>query len=133
MVMVGLLAAITALLMRVFVWTEPSLAVAILFWGVFLVSIIGVRNLYLLPGIGCNAVATLANGGAMPVFGVEAESLTGIHIPGGSDTQLAFLCDIFWGASIGDFLILCALVFYGVRLIRRSASHPTGVRARSVG
>ena len=48
----------------------------------------------------------------MPVFGMEVIGDDGRHIAGTVDTSLQFLCDRFWGASIGDFLITGGLLIY---------------------
>ncbi len=69
-----------------------------------------IRQYWWLPGLGCNAAATIANGGFMPVFDMEATG--GMHIQGTPDAALQFLCDQYWGASIGDFFLIVAFIFY---------------------
>lgn len=55
-----------------------------------------------------NAIATIANGGTMPVLGKI--DVTSVWVPLTEATSVPYLCDIFWGASIGDFFILGGLL-----------------------
>lgn len=58
-------------------------------------------------GSALNALATLANGGFMPVEGKT--DFTSLWAPMTADCKLYWLCDVFGGASIGDFFILTCL------------------------
>lgn len=97
-----------AMAIRIGWWTEPSLAVCALFWAAIISSMF-LNGLYLLvPGATCNAIATLANDGAMPVLGKQITS--GIHIPLTPETVFPLLCDRYWESSIGDFLLTAAIL-----------------------
>lgn len=97
------------------------------FWVAMATFNIMVRSYQWLPGLLCNATATITNGGYMPVFGMEASG--GVHIQGTPDAAMQILCDQFWGASIGDFLLLAALVFSAI-VWARSATNTPSIAAR---
>jgi len=64
----------------------------------------------MLCGAGSNAVATISNGGFMPVAGREAAH--GIWIPLTDASQYPYLADVLVaGTSIGDILLLGGLCF----------------------
>jgi hypothetical protein len=94
------------------------------FWAAALVSNVLLYNFLLLPGMSCNAIAMLTNGGVMPVYGQEI-SAPGVHVQGTAEASLPFLCD--WlpgGFSPGDVLILLALIWMIARYFVR---HPVTV------
>lgn len=68
------------------------------------------RVLYGLATLGAigNAVATIANGGYMPVLG-KSEA-TSVWVPLTEASRMQWLCDIYGGASLGDFFIAAALL-----------------------
>src|SRR5713226_4852996 len=105
----GILLMLLACCLRITMSSFPSLPLCCLFWAIFLTSNVLTANYYLLAGGACNAAATIANGGFMPVFGQE--TIGSLHIQGTPDTALQILCDRFWGCSIGDFLLIAALAF----------------------
>lgn len=67
---------------------------------------------YVLAVVGAisNALATLANGGHMPVSGDHKFTPGSLWIPMTESSRLPFLCDIFAGFSIGDFFIIGSLL-----------------------
>lgn len=60
-----------------------------------------------LGGLG-NAVATISNGGFMPVL--SKTDTTSLWVPLTAQSRVPWLCDIYAGASIGDFFIIAGLV-----------------------
>lgn len=55
-----------------------------------------------------NAIATLSNGGYMPVLGKE--EATSIWVPLTESSNVVWLCDIYGGWSLGDFFILAGIL-----------------------
>lgn len=62
-----------------------------------------------LGGIG-NAIATLSNGGTMPVSGDHKFSPDSVWVPMTESSHCQWLCDIYSGCSIGDFFIFGAII-----------------------
>jgi hypothetical protein len=87
-----------------------DLSVMYLFWT----EMSGRRKwLYAVSDIGAlmNAMATIANGGHMPVSGeMGRHAANSLWIPASPSTHLYFLCDIHRGVSFGDFLIGATLL-----------------------
>lgn len=112
-----LLAALTVRHVLLAYW--PGLLTMSLFWGLLLLTLLirGGSILFLFPGLLSNAIAVLANGGFMPVFGYGSIEYDGFHIEGTPETAFPRLCDRFGGASIGDFLIFAAFIAFIVHWI----------------
>jgi hypothetical protein len=84
-------------------WSSIFWVGVVAFW-----LLLGNGSVLCVPGILCNALATLTNGGKMPVYGQE--NVTGYAwVKGTQDSHLQFLCDQFYSYSIGDFLIFAGL------------------------
>jgi hypothetical protein len=95
-----------------FAWyrRRPSILACAVFWTLMAIGC-AIGPAWLLPGLLCNAAATLANGGYMPVYRKKYDwEPSGIHIRGKRSHRLQMLCDRFAGASIGDFLIFGAMI-----------------------
>jgi hypothetical protein len=108
---VGLAFTVVGILLRIRMRRRTSMVICARFWLAMLVGIVLLQNYWLVPGLLCNAAATLANEGTMPVFNcADTIKLTGFHVRGQPNHRLQCLCDKYAGASIGDFLILGALV-----------------------
>ena len=98
--------------------SQPGLGWCLTTWSCALVATIcrivvtdGVARLsngLLLCGISLNAAATIANGGYMPVSLDQAIQMpVSVWVPLEARHRLQALCDVHWGASIGD-MVLCA-------------------------
>lgn len=106
-VIIGLI--LTALASRI-VWSYGTgLFPCCLFWATMLAFNLIFRQFFMLPGFLCNAAATIANGGFMPSNTDLVH--TGLYVALSPDSNLPFLCDIFWGCSLGDFLLFAGLGF----------------------
>ena len=78
-----------------------------------------------------NKVTRIANGGYMPVLGLDEAA--GHWVPLTDSSRLPWLADRFWGASIGDFLVDAALLWFIIALLvwvimwllRRKKPHAT--------
>jgi hypothetical protein len=79
-------------------------------WGRFRTS-----TLFSLTGAAMNAVVIIANGGYMPVVGLDEP--TGIWRPADSGSHLLLIADrmAFGGFSPGDFLLMAALLVMAAR------------------
>ncbi len=94
-----------------FAWEAwPGLAICIVFYIFSISAILLCRYFWALPGVVCNGLATLSNGGTMPVYGYNIQD-HGVHVQGTADMNLQFLCDIFWGNSLGDILLTIGLIW----------------------
>jgi hypothetical protein len=90
------------------------------FWLSFAAFNLIQKQFYFIPGVLCNAAATIANDAHMP----SSYDMThkGIYVALTPDSALPFLCDIYGGTSIGDFLLFAGLIFFGVSMWRKSRS-----------
>lgn len=61
-----------------------------------------------LAGILANAIATMSNGGFMPVLGETTRE--SVWVPLTAAHRLPWLCDVFWGWSVGDLLLITGMV-----------------------
>lgn len=68
------------------------------------------RDILAFAGAVSNAIATIANGGKMPVLGKWAGSPWSVWRPARPADHVLILCDRFAGWSIGDMLIGVALI-----------------------
>ena len=109
MTTIGFLLIVGAGFPRVLMEYWPSFLLCVVFWSLLSTGNFMQRNYWLLPGTGCNAAATLANDGFMPVYG-QPVTPGGTHIMGTPEASLQFLCDIYAGFSIGDFLLVAGIV-----------------------
>lgn len=112
---------LVALTLRAIWQSYPGIFPCLLFWGyhkfgdpIFIRGLsLRRRVLHLFAFIGAtlNAIATLANGGYMPVLGKVAEGReVSVWVPLTSASHLPALCDIYrGGTSLGDLLIFFAL------------------------
>lgn len=120
-----------ALALRYIWWTQPSLVWCVLFW-IFLFVAFGLgRNIFVMPGAASNAAATIANGGYMPSsLSVPHE---GIYIQLTEHSALPLLCDIFWGSSVGDGLIILGVIIFIAAELRRlnARKHNISVQAET--
>ena len=106
-----------------FYWSHsPNSWSCILFWAIgltFYYSIwlriprkrwlLWLGKLQLIGGFG-NAVATVANGGFMPVLGrTEVQS---VWIPLTETSRMVWLCDIHHGFSLGDILLFGGFLYF---------------------
>jgi hypothetical protein len=124
MKVIGLGVLFLALAVRLAWWEYwPLLLPCCLFWFTIVTAMVLIKNWFYLPGILCNAVATIANDGVMPVYGTEVTSV-GIHVQGTPDMNLQFLCDRFFGGtSLGDFLVFGALCIFFITKLRTLPKH----------
>ena len=60
-------------------------------------------------GLGLNTIVMWANGARMPVAGLE--TATGRWVPFSSGQSWLIFADRFWGASLGDFIMLAGASF----------------------
>jgi hypothetical protein len=92
----------------------PNLWCCVGFWAVVLwLNRPKKKSPYTFPvfvGAACNAVATIANGGKMPVLG-EYGSPVSVWRAARPGDHVLILCDRFGGFSIGDVLIGGAFIF----------------------
>lgn len=95
----------------------PTLWCCIGFWVVvFWLSRpkrIGLRALLVLLGESCNALATISNGGKMPVLG-RYGSFVSVWRAAAPGDHFLILCDRFSGFSIGDILLAASLLLGAV-------------------
>lgn len=104
----GIALFLTSLGLRILWSCDPGLFVCCAFWVTIATANVVTRQWWLLPGLLSNGTVTIANGGVMPVFG--SEKVTGpIHVQGTPEAALQFLCDQFYGFSVGDVLLLAGL------------------------
>lgn len=96
------------ILARIIWQISPNLWCCIGFWVVVLWLNKPAKNspytFLVFVGAACNAVATIANGGKMPVLGRHG-SLVSVWRAARPGDHLLILCDRFGGFSIGDVLI----------------------------
>jgi hypothetical protein len=97
-------------LWAVYHFYSPTFLWCTVFWSYMFVGVLLRGQLLFVPGIASNALATLFNDGKMPVFGVTEVTPGGVHVLGTPASALPFLCDRFAGASIGDFMLLAAIL-----------------------
>lgn len=127
---IGLFLLIAAIVLKgIWDW-YPGMTFCLLFWATSLWSsiLIGPKQWFCIPGTICNAAATISNGGYMPTMD-DGAPYTGIYVPLTPDSALPWLCDRFYGGSVGDILLLFGLLilfglFFGGRFNskRRGAS-----------
>jgi hypothetical protein len=91
---------------------EPNVFSCVIFWSLNLGSQLLWGNYFLAPGIICNALAMIMNGGYMPVFGQDLNGIHGDYIAGNDQTALPLLCDRFNGASVGDILLGLGVLYW---------------------
>lgn len=106
------------ILARWFWQTHAGIWPCLLFWVIALADepirwpeIHGRRRLLYglaLLGSAGNALATVANGGFMPVAGKT--DFTSVWAPLTDAARLRWLCDIYWGSSLGDMFILAGML-----------------------
>jgi hypothetical protein len=91
----------------------PNLWCCIGFWAVVLwlnrPSKRRAQTFLLFIGAGCNAIATIANGGKMPVLGKYGSPVSVWRAARPGDHVL-ILCDRFGGFSMGDVLIAASFI-----------------------
>lgn len=86
-------------------------------------------NILLTAGATCNAIAVLSNHASMPAIAsdelIRASAPAYVHLTAAS--HFWFLCDIFHGFSVGDFLIFSAFpaMILGVLFIKSEVSSAT--------
>jgi hypothetical protein len=101
------------ILARIIWQIYPNLWCSIGFWTVVLWSNRPAKKspdtFLVFVGAACNAVATIANGGRMPVLGKYGSPVSVWRAARPGDHAL-ILCDRFRGFSIGDVLIGAALI-----------------------
>lgn len=111
---------IPVLLGRVVWQSYPGIVPCVIFWILALAddplrwNLMGGRRKRLfqmafLGGLG-NAIATISNGGRMPVENLTKPVEGSLWIPMLPTHNFQWLCDIHGGASIGDFLIITAVI-----------------------
>jgi hypothetical protein len=109
----------------------PEVWACALFWAFSLADeplrwrFLGVRRrlCYSMATMGAigNAVATLANGGVMPVAGLKEQR--SLWVPLTSDHRFQWLCDVHPGGfSLGDYFILSALALLLIIWLAERAS-----------
>ena len=93
----------------------PNLWCCVGFWAVVLwlnrprTKKRDLRTFLVLIGASCNAIATIANGGKMPVLGKYGSPVSVWRAARPGD-HLLILCDRFDGWSVGDILIGASLL-----------------------
>lgn len=79
----------------------------------------------LAAGALCNLVAVVANGGYMPVLDYDPSGAPTWWVPLTAESRLPWLCDIYWGSSIGDgFIAASVLAAVGRWCVRKLVAAP---------
>lgn len=94
---------------------RPWALFALLFFSLFytwqLLDFYNQPRFWIVPilwGAALNGLAIFANGGRMPVLG--RTEVNRWWQPLTEKSHLAFLCDIYWKCSIGDFIVLLGIL-----------------------
>ena len=88
-----------------------------LMWSEYRGTLLTVPTSLLFLGCASNAAAMAFNGGWMPVMGSKLNAL-GVWRAATVDDRMLWLCDRFWGFSIGDFTIFTAATLHAVLAIK---------------
>jgi hypothetical protein len=126
----GYAAAFAALGIRLATADYAMWCTCAVFWVLFVFFDVATGWWLMIPGVLCNAIAMLSNGGRMPVFGSFHEgTVTGWHVAASVDTKLSFLCDydfLYW-ASVGDILMVgSGVVYFGLWFARQCSRRDFG-------
>jgi hypothetical protein len=106
---------LVAMVFRALWENYPGILFCCAFWATMVLWNALLRQWLFFPGALSNAAATIANGGFMPSGGDNPH--TGVYIALTADSNLPYLCDRFAGASIGDFLLLAAILVVVAKLV----------------